>query len=196
MTRCTVKKTFEAAAKAGAHLVVQIKDNQPSLREKAEAVAAEAQPVDAETSRSQGHNRDEIRHVAVFDARDAVAETEWQDHVAAVVVVTRTVYKRNSKAGLWDTTADSAYYLSSKMASAAVLAHAIRSHWAIENCNHYSRDVTFNEDASRIRDNPGVFARLRSFAYNILRTNKTGSFAQSRFRAALGGVDALLALKL
>jgi hypothetical protein len=28
------------------------------------------------------------------------------------------------------------------------------------------------EDASRIRINPGIFARLRSFALNILRANE------------------------
>ena len=38
---------------------------------------------------------------------------------------------------------------------------------------HYTRDVTFQEDQSRIRHNPGVFARLRTFAYNVLRRNQT-----------------------
>lgn len=49
-------------------------------------------------------------------------------------------------------------------------------------------------DASRIRVNPGIFARLRSFAYNILRINETGSFVQDRYRAALRGVEGLLQL--
>ena len=57
---------------------------------------------------------------------------------------------------------------------------------------HYTRDVTFQEDQSRIRHNPGVFARLRSFAYNILRRNQTSTFNQDRYAAALGGVNALL----
>jgi len=48
---------------------------------------------------------------------------------------------------------------------------AVRMHWGIENKLHYTRDVTLREDASRIRKNPGVFARIRSFAYNILRFN-------------------------
>jgi hypothetical protein len=48
------------------------------------------------------------------------------------------------------------------------------------------------EDASRIRINPGVFARLRSFAFNILRVNEVGSFVQDRYRAALSGVDGVL----
>jgi hypothetical protein len=33
------------------------------------------------------------------------------------------------------------------------------------------RPVTLREDAPRIRRNPGIFATLRSFAYNILRFN-------------------------
>lgn len=48
------------------------------------------------------------------------------------------------------------------------------------------------EDASRIRCNPGVFARLRSFGYNILKANRTDSLAQDRYRAALGGIKTLL----
>jgi hypothetical protein len=50
------------------------------------------------------------------------------------------------------------------------------------------------EDRSRIRCNPGLFARLRSFAFNILKTNRRSSLPQDRFRAAIGGVDYLLNL--
>ncbi len=61
--------------------------------------------------------------------------------------------------------------------------------------SHYTRDVTLGEDRSRIRTNPGVFARLRSFAYNILKANQTYStISQDRYRAALGGLDSVLSL--
>jgi len=43
----------------------------------------------------------------------------------------------------------------------------IRGHWRIENGSHYVRDVAFAEDASRIRKNADIVARLRSFAYNL-----------------------------
>ena len=56
---------------------------------------------------------------------------------------------------------------------------------------HYTRDVTFQEDQSRIRRNPGVFARLRSFAYNVLCRNRTSTFSQDRYAAALAGFNAL-----
>ena len=78
-------------------------------------------------------------------------------------------------------------------ASAKHCAAAIRDHWHVENTLHYTRDVTFLEDQSRIRCNPGVFSRLRSFGYNILRRNKVATFSQdSRYAAALRGIDALL----
>ncbi|MGC8537008.1 MAG: hypothetical protein ACP5QR_16030, partial [Rhizomicrobium sp.] len=72
---------------------------------------------------------------------------------------------------------------------------AIRAHWGIENSSHYVRDVTFAEDRSRIRTNPGVIARLRSFAFNILMTSKASAstLSQDRYRAALAGLDHLLA---
>jgi len=166
------------------------------LCEKVEATTAAAEPTGTQTSENKGHNRSETRAVAVFDAAPAVAGTEWQDLVSAIVMVTRTTYKRDSKTGLWNMAAATSYYLSSRPISASAGADAIRAHWGIENRNHYSRDVAFCEDASRIRHNPGIFARLRSFAANILRINKTGSFVQDRYRASLNGLEGLLALKV
>ena len=48
------------------------------------------------------------------------------------------------------------------------------------------------EDRSRICVNPGVFARLRSFAFNILKANHQRLLAQDRFRAAISELDHLL----
>ncbi len=60
--------------------------------------------------------------------------------------------------------------------------------------SHSSRDVTMGEDCSHVRINPGVFARLRSFAFNILKSNCRSSLSQDCFRAATGGLDRLLNL--
>jgi predicted transposase YbfD/YdcC len=47
----------------------------------------------------------------------------------------------------------------------------IRQHWEIENTLHWSLDVTFNEDRSRIRKDhaPEHMAALRRVALNLLR---------------------------
>ena len=51
--------------------------------------------------------------------------------------------------------------------------------------NHWVRDVTLAEDASRIRINPGVMARLRSLALNIARANGVTNIAKATWTAAL-----------
>ena len=64
------------------------------------------------------------------------------------------------------------------------------------HCSHYIRDSSFAEDASRIRCNPGIFARLRSFAANILRFNGVRNVADGRHRIAFGGIRAILGMRV
>ena len=99
----------------------------------------------------------------------------------------------HQSSGLWACGLDrDRVYVSNTTPTAVNAADAIRGHWKIETTSHYSRDVTFGEDKSRIRSNPGVFARLRSFAFNILKSSKTSTLCQDRYRAALAGIDNLL----
>ena len=128
----------------------------------------------------------------MFRATRTVAATEWKSLIKDIVRVSRDVLHRNAKTGLWSSTSEIAYYVVNSPIPAHHAATAIRGHWHIENQLHYTRDVTFQEDQSRIRHNPGVFARLRSFAYNILRRNQNSTFSQDRYAAALAGLDALL----
>jgi predicted transposase YbfD/YdcC len=130
----------------------------------------------------------------VFDAAGAFADTEWSALLSAVIRVERDVLTRSASTGLWRRSTETACYLSSAAITAARAASAIRDHWKIENTSHYSRDVTMGEDRSRIRINPGVFARLRSFAFNILKANRRGSLNQDRYRAAIGGLERLINL--
>ena len=44
------------------------------------------------------------------------------------------------------------YDISSLAVGVKRFAHAIRSHWGIENSCHWSLDMTYREDESRIRD--------------------------------------------
>src|SRR5664280_1183508 len=77
------KKTFDAAAAANAHMIVQLKDNQPSLCQTAEAACATALPVSTvQTVDEKRRNRHETRCVAVFDASPAIVGTEWEPYVA------------------------------------------------------------------------------------------------------------------
>ncbi|WP_419185707.1 transposase [Mangrovactinospora gilvigrisea] len=61
--------------------------------------------------------------------------------------------------------------LTSRQASPVRLAFLVRSRWGIENKLHFVRDVTFGEDASKVRTGRGPenMATLRSFAIGELR---------------------------
>src|SRR5208337_3165675 len=106
------KKTFEAAAAANAHLIVQLKDNQLTLRQKVEAVCNTTTPLSGvRTVDEKRRNRHETRTVAVFDATPAVVGTQWEPYVAAVVQVERIVHAFQPATGLWKTSAETSFYL-------------------------------------------------------------------------------------
>ena len=154
-------------------------------------ISAAAAPLSSHHSHDKARGRDESRTVAVFDPAGKLDDSDWQAHAVAVIRVERVVYTRNARTGLLSRAAETAFYVSNTPVAAVRAAEAIRAHWGIETTSHHSRDVTFGEDHSRIRTNPGVFARLRSFGFNILKANRAGTLNQDRYRAALGGFDRL-----
>ena len=182
---CTAKKTFEIARKTGNELIVQVKNNQPGLLQRFECIAAASVPIAVDDSRNLARNRQEDRRVEVYAPGVALDDGEWGPLIAAVVRVTRQTSIRSAATGLWTRRQETAFYASSIMLPAEIFANAIRGHWAVENENHWVRDVTLAEDASRIRVNPGVMARLRSQALNIARANGVANIAQALWSGAL-----------
>ena len=81
------------------------------------------------------------------------------------------------------------YFLSSLPPKVKALAKAIRQHWSIENQLHWVLDVTFSEDASRIRKQhaPQTSAMLRRLAVSILSadTSLKDTIRGKRYRACL-----------
>jgi hypothetical protein len=192
--RCTVKKTFRARSRSQ-HRPDRSGQGQP----------ADPAPADPGNLRHHGAGRvcpqprqgpqsRRKRAVTVFDPAGKLADTDWHPHVAAIIRVERDVFTRNARTGLLRHSTETAFYVSNAPITATRAAEAIRAHWGIETTSHYSRDVTLGEDRSRIRTNPGVFARLRSFGFNILKANRTNTLNQDRYRAALAGIDNLLNL--
>ena len=66
------------------------------------------------------------------------------------------------------------YYISSLPADPIKLNLATRSHWAVENCLHWTLDMTFNEDYSRIRIKNAAenIAMIRHTVLNLLKIAK------------------------
>jgi predicted transposase YbfD/YdcC len=65
------------------------------------------------------------------------------------------------------------------LADARQLLQWWRGHWRIENGLHYVRDVTFGEDASRIRSGgaPQILAATRNAAITLLRALRIDNIA-------------------
>lgn len=157
----------------GADYLLAVKANQPTLRREVEALFKEAPTTSVERfgDIDKGHGRIEQRDLAL------IRDVEWLDggrrfpgelrlpNVAAILMLqTRTQLKDRSRF-------ETRYYITSSTASAEALAIAIRGHWLIENQLHWTLDVTFNEDQSRLRKGHGAknMAVVRHFAMNLVR---------------------------
>ena len=106
--------------------------------------------------------------------------------------VSRLTFEKDTRSGLWPSREEIGCYACQIRLDAKTLARAVRSHWGIENRDHYVRDVTLGEDGSRIRQKPGGMARVRSAALNILRANGVENVSQVLYVNALS-LDRLLA---
>jgi predicted transposase YbfD/YdcC len=132
-----------------------------------------------------GHHRVEKRQiwtVAVSELPSLHNQSLWTGLKTVVMVV--------SERRLWNkTTTEVRFYLSSLASNAEKISQAIRSHWGIENSLHWTLDVTFSEDKSRIRKDhsPENFALLRRLAINLLKQEKgfKGSLKMKRYLAGM-----------
>lgn len=174
--------------KTGNDAILQLKGNQKRIEINCLQIIADQKPVDTFQSYEKAHGRIESRKTETYNTfNEGVSlDADWQIYAKQLISVTRVRKVYDTKEKIYKTSTDRSLYLASFNSSAEIFHHAIRLHWGIENKNHYVRDVTFGEDLSRIRKNPQNFAKLRSFALNILRKNKPDSFSPSElFRNAL-----------
>jgi predicted transposase YbfD/YdcC len=169
--RFIAKKTLEAAKASGNDVIVQVKGNQKTLLKDCQTIAATTKPDDVyQEPMSNSRNRLERRTVELFFYPLLTDYRTW-GLVKVVIKVTRFRRVYDTKTKSWRDSDEVSFYISTIDLNAEQFCQAIRYHWHSENKNHYVRDVTLGEDKSRIRVNPHIFAKLRSFALNILRAN-------------------------
>jgi len=179
----------------GNHLMGQVKANQPGLFEHLTERYPAQPPQDRHHTHEIGrHNRIERRMTRTWSLPPGTGTENWHAHFCTLVELQRHTEVFDTRKKDWVPRQETAYYVSTVALSAADAAHAVRTHWSIENCLHYVRDVTLGEDASRIRRNPGLFALLRSFALNVLRFNGVTNISLALYDNALD-FDRLLAYK-
>jgi predicted transposase YbfD/YdcC len=155
----------------GADYVLALKGNQGHLNDDVRlfleteiAKAASVAITDRDDTVDKGHGRIERRVCVVSPRVDwLVQASEWTDlNTLAMIEETRELDGKPS--------VERRFFISSLPADAKQIAAAVRAHWAIENTLHWTLDVTFNEDQSRVRkDNAGEnMAIVRHIAFNML----------------------------
>jgi len=183
----------------GAHYVLCVKDNHPKLLDSIllahAGVGAPLAAVSTTETRSRGHGREELRRCWAFEVGERLYKAEqWRDlRSFAVVERTRTVGGK--------TTVERRHYISSLAPDAEKIAHAVRSHWEVENRLHWCLDVQFGDDYARARTGHVAhnLALVRHIALNLIRldTSRKASIKTKRllaatsdeFRAELLGID-------
>lgn len=168
----TNAKIAQAIIDKGADYLLAAKANQPTLRKEMEAAFAVAKEIETFIDHDKGHGRIERRAVSV------IRDVDWLDgerrfpgelrlpHAATLVRV-------QSRAELCDRSRfETRCYVSSARLSARQAAEAVRGHWGIENQLHWTLDVVFGDDQSRLRKGHGArnMAVVRHFAINLVRT--------------------------
>ena len=134
-----------------------------------------------------GHGREEIRSYIQMPVPADLRGLELWKGLKSIGIAT-LVCVRDGKE-----TAETRYYISSLAVSVKLFAHAIRSHWGIENSCHWSLDMIYREDESRIRD-PHLrenFAWLNRFTLSLLKQHP-GKDSIAMKRRACGWSDEFL----
>jgi predicted transposase YbfD/YdcC len=133
-----------------------------------------------------GHGRIETRRAYAIDFKKYKKHMpeglKWKKLTSVILVETM-------REGSDFKTLDQRLYISSCKPVANLLLEATRKHWGVENSLHWTLDVTFREDESRIRKeaSPENYAIFRHIALNIIRRNTSidASVKRKRHMAAL-----------
>jgi predicted transposase YbfD/YdcC len=176
----------------GGNYVLALKGNHPRLLADVAALFADARTalqaeygLTSARSVDVAHGRVETRQAFVLSDRQAIEYLNEGKRWAALQSVALIEAERTLNGA---TTTEQRYYLLNQVLDAASVNALVRGHWGIENRVHWVLDVTFHEDASRIRtgDAPQNMGVLRHIALNLLRQEPSkGSLKTKRFRAAL-----------
>jgi predicted transposase YbfD/YdcC len=164
------KAIAEEVIARGADYVLALKGNQETLHqsvidyidEQLEGDLADAQE---HVTQEKGHGREEQRTYLQLPApKNLPGFLAWKA-LKSIAIVTSCCL-RNGKE-----TIEIRYYISSLTVDVMRFARAVRGHWGIENTCHWSLDMTFREDESRIRERQlrENFAWLNRFVLSLLK---------------------------
>jgi len=175
----TQKEIISTLLEQGGDYLLTVKQNQGTLYDQIDlafSIDCENEfkdaPYDYAKKVEKSHGRIETRECWVTSDPEYIdyidPKGSWQKLKSlAIVKATRVIDGKSSS--------QIRYFISSVKPGAPRMLQLIRNHWEVENKLHWSLDVSFNEDNSRVRTGhaPENLALIRKMALNLLRQNKT-----------------------
>ncbi len=166
----TQKAIAAQIIEGGADYVLALKGNQETLHqavidyidEQLEGDLANAQE---HVTTEKGHGREEMRTYLQLPAPEKLPGFMRWKGLKSIGVATSRCLRDGQE------TVEVRYYISSLTPDVKRFARAARGHWGIENSCHWSLDMTFREDESRLRQRNlrENFAWLNRFALSLLK---------------------------
>jgi predicted transposase YbfD/YdcC len=174
---CQKEIARKVIAKGGNYLF-SLKGNQSTMHEEVawwldQAIAGQVREVTLDYNQQvhKSHGRLETRQVWCTEQIDWFADRDQWAGLSSLIAVDG---QRQWADGRIEK--ERRYFISSLQGvDAKTFGRLIRNHWQVENSLHWSLDVSFNEDASRIRNGYAAenFSRLRRIALNLLKRETT-----------------------
>ena len=168
----TQKAIAEQIVASDADYVLALKGNQGTLHQAVinyidEQSQNDFADVQARRHRTQetGHGRQETRRYIQMPVPQELPGQQWWTGLKSIGMVESRCVRKGKE------TVEVRYYISSLGVGVKRFAHAVRSHWSIENTCHWSLDITSREDESRIREKHlrENFAWLNRFTLSLLK---------------------------
>jgi predicted transposase YbfD/YdcC len=190
----TQKAIAEQIIDGGADYVLALKGNQETLHQA--VIDYVDQQLDSDFAGAQarrysttatGHGREEVRTYLQMPVPQALRGQELWKGLQTIGLATLVCRRDGQETG------ETRYFISSLPMGVKRFARAIRSHWSVENSCHWSLDMTFREDESRIREPQARenFAWLNRFTLSLLKQHP-GKESVAMKRRACGWSDAYL----
>ena len=175
----TQKEIVSTILEQGGDYLLAVKQNQGALFDQIEFTYSvdrdnefKDAPYDYAKKVNKAHGRIETRECWVTSDPEYLnfidPDGSWQK-LRSLVIIKATREKEG------ETSSQIRYFISSVEGGATGMMHFVRQHWEVENKLHWSLDMSFREDDSRVRIGhaPENLALIRKMALNLLRLNKS-----------------------
>lgn len=188
----TQKAIAEQIVEGKADYVLALKGNHETLQQA--VIASIDEPLEGDLTDAQEHVTTETRHgreetrtyLQLPAPEDLPGFLRWKG-LKSIGLATSCCLRDGKE------TIDVRYYISSLEVEVKEFARAVRGHWGIENTCHWTLDMTFREDESRLREGNlrENFAWLNRFALSLLKQHP-GRQSVVMKRRSCGWSDAFL----